>query len=37
MVTTQEFTFPSSDGVHLNREGAAKIAAYVTNVLLMGG
>ena len=27
----------TSDGVHLNREGAAKIAAYVTNVLLMGG
>ena len=27
----------TSDGVHLNREGAVKIAAYVTNVLLMGG
>lgn len=27
----------TSDGVHPNREGAAKIAAYVTNALLMGG
>lgn len=27
----------TSDGTHPNREGAAKMAAYVTNALLMGG
>ena len=27
----------TSDGTHPNREGAARMAAYVTNALLMGG
>ena len=36
-IAGNELGWHTSDGVHPNRAGAAKIAAYVTNALLMGG
>ena len=36
-IASYELGWHTSDGVHPNRKGAAKIAAYVTNALLMGG
>ena len=36
-IASYELGWHTSDGVHPNRAGAAKIAAYVTNALLMGG
>ena len=36
-IASYELGWHTSDGIHPNRKGAAKIAAYVTNALLLGG